>query len=348
MSLERRHDLVVRSRRVFLPDGLRAAQVVVDGGVVTAVHDLTQDLQATQVVDAGDDLVLPGLVDTHAHFRDPGYTHKETIASGTRAAALGGVTTVFDMPNTEPPLLTVERFHEHQAYADVHAYVDYGHNASAVQPEQVEGLAEAGAAAFKLWMSYDVERTYPHSPATALTDPADLYVAFEQVAGTGRPLFVHPTDHGLYNLMSQRSQRDWGTGFESYARSFRRGDSVVVNAAVAALLEYQRSVGTQAPRPAPDRGSGPRHGGSRQGRGSSGHRRGQPVCHVRHELVGEHRARRTLRPRAVGAAGARRGRSGRPSSTGPSTRSAATTHPTPRRRRRPAGMTSTRRRAAAR
>jgi dihydroorotase-like cyclic amidohydrolase len=70
-------------------------------------------------------------------------------------------------------------------------------------------------------------------------------VAFERVAETGRPLFVHPTDHGLYNLMSRRSQEEWGTGFESYARSFRRGDSVVVNAAVASLLEYQRSVGTR-------------------------------------------------------------------------------------------------------
>jgi dihydroorotase (multifunctional complex type) len=224
---------------------LRAAQVVVDDGTITAIRDVTDEVAASRVVEAGNDLVLPGLVDTHAHFRDPGYTHKETIASGTRAASLGGVTTVFDMPNTEPPLLTVERFHEHQAYTDQHAYVDYGHNASAVQPDQVAGLAEAGAAAFKLWMSYDVERTYPHSPATALTDSADLYVAFERVAATGRPLFVHPTDHGLYNLMSRRSQDEWGTGFESYARSFRRGDSVVVNAAVAALLEYQRSVGTR-------------------------------------------------------------------------------------------------------
>jgi dihydroorotase (multifunctional complex type) len=230
---------------VFLPGGLRAAQVVVDRGTVTSVRGLDESVAAEKVVEAGDDLVLPGLVDTHAHFRDPGSTHKETIASGTRAAALGGVTTVFDMPNTEPALLTVERFHEHRAYTDEHSYVDYGHNASAVQPEQIAGLAEAGAAAFKLWMSYDVERTYPHSPATALTDSAALYVAFEQVAATGRPLFVHPTDHGLYNLMSRRSQDEWGTGFESYARSFRRGDSVVVNAAVAALLEYQRSVGTR-------------------------------------------------------------------------------------------------------
>ena len=245
MSEGRPHDLVVRGRRVFLPGGLRAAQVAVDEGRVTSIHDLDDSVAARRVVEADDDLVLPGLVDTHAHFRDPGYTHKETIASGTRAAALGGVTTVFDMPNTEPALLTVERFHEHQTYTDGHAYIDYGHHASAVQPDQVAGLAEAGAAAFKLWMSYDVERTYPHSPATALTDSADLYIAFERVAATGRPLFVHPTDHGLYNLMSRRSQDEWGTGFESYARSFRRGDSVVVNAAVAALLEYQRSVGTR-------------------------------------------------------------------------------------------------------
>lgn len=238
-------DLVVRSTRVHT--GLRElpAQIVIKDGLVTGLRELGESVVATRELDLGDQLVIPGLVDTHCHFRDPGFTHKEDLASGTRAAASGGVTTVFDMPNTEPPTTTPDRLRAHLDDLDRKSVVDYGHNASAVEPDLIPELAAAGAAAFKLWMSYDVERTYPHSPATAVTDRAVLYRAFEEVAGTGLPLYVHPTDHELYNLNSSRAKEQWGVDPASYARSFRLGDSVAFNAAVATLLEFQRSVGTR-------------------------------------------------------------------------------------------------------
>ena len=56
-----------------------------------------------------DAIRLPGLVDVHVHLREPGYEHKETLASGTRAALAGGITTVLDMPNTSPPTATLDR-----------------------------------------------------------------------------------------------------------------------------------------------------------------------------------------------------------------------------------------------
>ncbi|TCM42486.1 dihydroorotase family protein [Kribbella sp. VKM Ac-2568] len=238
-------DLVVRSTRVHTGRQEIRAQIAIKDGRILAVHDLGEQVVANRELDLGDQLVIPGLVDTHCHFRDPGFTYKEDIASATRAAASGGVTTVFDMPNTEPPITTPDRLREHLDHLDRNSVVDYGHNASAVNPSLIGELAAAGAAAFKLWMSYDVERTYPHSPATAVTDRAVLYQAFEQVAATGLPLYVHPTDHELYNLMSSRAKASWGVAPASYARSFRLGDSVAFNAAVATLLEFQRSVGTR-------------------------------------------------------------------------------------------------------
>lgn len=239
------YDLVVRGSSIHTGAGVLAGQLAVRGGVIAAIHGADEQVSTRRTIDAGDRPVIPGLVDTHCHFRDPGYNHKEDIASGTRAAALGGVTTVFDMPNTEPPITTVERFVEHRAYFGARSVVDYGHNASAVEPSEIAGLAAEGAAAYKLWMSYDMERTYPHSPATAVTDRGKLYEIFELVAKTGLALYVHPTDHELYNLFSKRAQARWGMDFRSYARAFREGDSVAVNAAVATLLEFQRSAGTR-------------------------------------------------------------------------------------------------------
>ncbi|MPZ29024.1 MAG: amidohydrolase family protein [Micromonosporaceae bacterium] len=181
------YDLVVRGSRIYTGAGVVSGQLAVRGGRVVAVHGPDETPAAVTTIAAGDRPVIPGLVDTHCHFRDPGFTDKEDIASGTRAAALGGVTTVFDMPNTEPPITTAERLIAHREHFGAHTVVDYGHNASGVDPEEIATLARAGASAYKLWMSYDLERSYPHSPATAVTDRAALYTIFERVARTGLP-----------------------------------------------------------------------------------------------------------------------------------------------------------------
>ncbi|MGH9086530.1 MAG: dihydroorotase, partial [Acidimicrobiales bacterium] len=174
-----------------------------------------------------------------------GYTHKEDYFHGTVAAAAGGVTTVFDMPNVDPPTTTAERLAKHLENAQSKAVVDFGHNASGVVPENIAELAEGGATAFKVWMMRDIGRDYPHPPGTSVTNHAVLYRIFEEVAKTGLPLYIHPHDQDLYELWVARSREQWGTDFRSYARALRGGDGVVLNTAIASILEFQRSVGTR-------------------------------------------------------------------------------------------------------
>ena len=102
--------LVIRGRRVVTPDGIRAATVTVAGGVITSVgpYDRAPDDAArpdARVIDLADDeVLLPGLVDTHVHVNEPGRTAWEGFATATRAAAAGGITTIIDMPlNSIPP-----------------------------------------------------------------------------------------------------------------------------------------------------------------------------------------------------------------------------------------------------
>jgi dihydroorotase len=238
-------DLVVRSSVIITPEGRTSGQIAVRGERIEAILPLEATVEATRVIDAGDKPVIPGLVDTHCHFRDPGYTHKEDYYHGTVAAAAGGVTTVFDMPNVDPPTTTVDRLKAHLENAQSKAVVDFGHNASGVVPENIKGLAEAGASAFKVWMMKDIGRDYPHPPGTSLTNDAMLYRVFEEVAETGLPLYIHPHNHDLYELFVERSQKQWGMDFRSYARALRGGDGVVLNTAIATILEMQRSVGTK-------------------------------------------------------------------------------------------------------
>ena len=238
-------DLVVRSSDIVTPSGHFRGQIGIKNERIAALLDSDLDVSAARTIDAGDRPVIPGLIDTHCHFRDPGYTYKEDFYSGTVAAANGGVTTVFDMPNVDPPTTTAARLRAHLENAQSKSVIDFGHNASGVVPENIAELAEAGATAFKVWMMKDIGRDYPHPPGTSVTDHAVLYRIFEEVAKTGLPLYIHPHDQELYDLSVSRSIETMGTDFRSYARALRAGDGVILNTAIATILEFQRSVGTR-------------------------------------------------------------------------------------------------------
>lgn len=238
-------DLVVRSSDIVTPGGRLDGQIAVRNEKIVALMGPDVQLAAQKTIDVGSKPVIPGVIDTHCHFRDPGYTHKEDYYHGTVAAAAGGVTTVFDMPNVDPPTTTADRLARHLENAQSKAVVDFGHNASGVVPENIAELAEGGATAFKVWMMRDIGRDYPHPPGTSVTNHAVLYRIFEEVAKTGLPLYIHPHDQDLYDLWVTRSREQWGTDFRSYARALRAGDGVVLNTAIATILEFQRSVGTR-------------------------------------------------------------------------------------------------------
>ena len=111
-------------RDARLADG-RRRDVRTDSGTIVAVADVVDPDPADRVVDADGRLLLPGAVDAHVHFREPGDAHKETWTTGSRSAAAGGVTTVVDQPNTTPPTVTGEAFDRKAALASA-SCVDYG------------------------------------------------------------------------------------------------------------------------------------------------------------------------------------------------------------------------------
>src|SRR3989442_4315212 len=101
-------DLILTGGKVVSPDAVIDASVAIKDGKILSVGAAGAMPAARETVDVSGMHLLPGAIDVHVHFRDPGYPHKEDFASGTAAAALGGVTTVFDMPNTIPPTGTAE------------------------------------------------------------------------------------------------------------------------------------------------------------------------------------------------------------------------------------------------
>jgi allantoinase len=98
--------MIVTGRRVVLPGGMQPAAIHVAGGRIVAIRPVAEPPHGDEVVDAGDLVVLPGLVDTHVHINEPGRTEWEGFATATRAAAAGGVTTLVDMPLNSVPATT--------------------------------------------------------------------------------------------------------------------------------------------------------------------------------------------------------------------------------------------------
>ena len=113
-------------RDARLADG-RIRDVRTESGTITDVGDVDDAESADHVVDADGRLLLPGGIDAHVHFREPGHSQKETWTSGSRSAAAGGVTTVVDQPNTTPPTVTGDAFDEKASLA-ADSHVDYGIN----------------------------------------------------------------------------------------------------------------------------------------------------------------------------------------------------------------------------
>jgi dihydroorotase len=236
-------DLAVRSDRIFTEGGWIDGTIAVSDGRIVDVTSVP--VEAVEQIDAVGRVVLPGLVDTHAHFRDPGFTDKEDFETGTRSAVAGGVTTVFDMPNVTPVTNTVDRFAAHIANAAGKSLIDFGHNASATIPENIGALADAGATAFKIFMMTDIGRDYPHMPGTAENNHGQLLRICEEVAKTGKPLYVHPHDQEVYEVSVQRAQDRWGMDYRSYARAWRDNDGLVLDLGIATMIELQRVTGVR-------------------------------------------------------------------------------------------------------
>ena len=95
------YDLIIRGGTVVNHDGTGQRDIAISAGRIAAIGDL-KSAKAAETLDAKGLHVLPGVIDSQVHFREPGLDHKEDLATGSRAAVMGGVTAVFEMPNTKP------------------------------------------------------------------------------------------------------------------------------------------------------------------------------------------------------------------------------------------------------
>jgi dihydroorotase len=222
-------DLVICNGSLVTPDTVIEASIAIKDGKVLAIGDLEAMPLAREMFDAGGLHVLPGAIDDHVHFRDPGYPHKEDWESGTAAAAFGGVTCVFDMPNTIPPTGTAEILAAKHAIAAAKAHVDFGlygllgDDTIAHVPDLVAG----GVIGFKLYMG----NTFGKIPSP---DTGATLECFEVAAATGKRVSLHAENN---DIMERRQKRLMVAGKrDQWAHLAARPNVVAVEAVSRAAI----------------------------------------------------------------------------------------------------------------
>ncbi len=187
-------ELVVRGKRVVAADGVRSASIHIDHGRIVRVvawDDVPTDVE---IIDAGNNIVMPGVIDTHVHVNEPGRTEWEGFDYATHAAAAGGVTTILDMPlNSIPATTTVAALETKRKAARGKTVVNVEYIGGVIPGNsgELEGLRAAGVRAFKCFLSPSGVDEFP-----AVIE-GDLREAFPILERLGLPLMVHAEDPSL-------------------------------------------------------------------------------------------------------------------------------------------------------
>lgn len=227
-------ELVVRARRVVLPDGERPAAVHTAGGRISAVTGF-DDAPAGAITLADYEVLLPGLVDSHVHVNEPGRTEWEGFASATRAAVAGGVTTIVDMPlNSIPPTTTVEalRVKREAAEGQVSAEVAFWGGTVPGNVDQLRPLHDAGVVGFKCFL---LDSGVPEFPPL---DDAGLRAALTELATFDGLLIAHAEDGDVIASAP-------GAGGPSYSGFLASRPPEAEETAIARLIDAARDTGAR-------------------------------------------------------------------------------------------------------
>ncbi|WP_277812907.1 amidohydrolase family protein [Mannheimia granulomatis] len=209
------YDLVITNGKIVLSDTIFDGNIAVKAGKIAAILEDGSVPEAAEVIDVKGHYVFPGAIDTHAHLNDPGYEWREDYAHGTAAAAVGGYTTIIDMPlQNEPALTDGKIFDAKIAKVSPNAYVDYCFWGGLVPTnfEHLSELNDKGCVALKSFIG-------PVSPDYASLNYGQTYEAMEIIQKFGGRAGFHCEDFSAIKWQEQRMKKegrlDWRAFLDS-------------------------------------------------------------------------------------------------------------------------------------
>ena len=218
------------------PHGIVPASVHIAGNSIVSVAGLDDIPSESILVDAGELIVMPGVIDTHVHVNEPGRTEWEGFETATLAAAAGGVTTILDMPLNSVPA-TTSRFSLEQkreaAEGKCHVHVGFIGGVVPGNADELARMADAGVRAFKCFLSPSGVTEFPSVSERALRR------AFLTLADLGLPLMVHAEDPSLLHAAPHGGSREYAAYLASRPQE---AEASAIDMVVKLMAEYPTRV----------------------------------------------------------------------------------------------------------
>jgi allantoinase len=187
-------DLVIRGNSILTPGGMQRGALLISNGIITAIVSEVPANNTAHIVDIGDKVLMPGIIDPHVHINEPGRTEWEGFETATRAAVAGGITSLVEMPlNASPVTTTVAAFEKKLAAAKDKLYTNCGFWGGVIpgNETELEGLIDKGVLGFKAFLTHSGIDEFPN------VTEADLRKAMPIIAKHGLPLLVHCELEGI-------------------------------------------------------------------------------------------------------------------------------------------------------
>lgn len=230
-------DLVLRGQQVLAGQDIAPREIGVRDGKIVAVEPYGTGLSGTRVIEvAADEVLLPGLVDTHVHVNEPGRTEWEGFESATKAAAAGGVTTIVDMPlNSIPPTVNLEALEIKREAAGKNAYVNVGFWGGAIpgNKKDLRELHEAGVFGFKCFLLHSGVDEFPSLSVDEMEEDMAELASFDSL------MIVHAEDAEIIDNSPQPVGGKYAEFLDSRPRDAE-------NTAIAQVIERARTTGVRA------------------------------------------------------------------------------------------------------
>ena len=207
-------EVVVRGGTIVTPEGMRQADVAIEGGFIRAVG--SEIPGGREEIDARGLFVFPGLIDVHVHFNEPGHTEWEGAATGSRALAAGGGTLFFDMPlNSIPCTVNAREFDLKRSALEASSVTDFALWGGLVpgNVQEMEALAERGVVGFKAFLCHSGLDEFPR------VDDLTLWEGLREAARLGLPVAVHAENHELIAALSRRMIEQGRQGIRDFLES---------------------------------------------------------------------------------------------------------------------------------
>lgn len=235
-------DLIIRSDKIFIDGRLIDCYIGIKDGIIAAISK--EKLEAEKIIDAEGKMVLPGTIDPHVHIRAPGHDERETFESGSKDAALGGVTTIIEMPFASPPPHSPEIVKNRMNVADKEVVVDIAFYGAAGTDylDDVIPCSKSGIVAFKTFLHEALPGRAKEFIGLTAPNTGDQYELMEKIAQTGVMIGFHAENNDMINKNIAKLRREGKTSPICHGRS---RPPVVEIEATSKILLFAEKIGVK-------------------------------------------------------------------------------------------------------